>query len=99
MSKKKKRAFTRMFTLTESLLVSSQRLSRMELSRSIDEATNKVSNSPAQMHASCPVLPYSNTALSSPLPIRRGGPPIDHHQRMWFIMQHPAMTPDRLDVT
>jgi len=76
---------------------------RMELTRSIDKATNKV---PAQMHAHHPVgrlgdlgdLPYSDTFASpfSALPWQTV--PVNHRRRMLFIMQHPAMAADRLDV-
>ena len=50
----------------------------MELTRSIDKATNTVSNSPAQMHVRHPVgdLPYSGTAFASPFST------IDYGQRM-----------------
>ena len=72
----------------------------MELTRSTDKATDKGSNIPAQMHTRHPifrVLPYFSTTLTSLFPLRpweSESVPIDHHQRMWFTMQHSAMTAD-----
>ena len=75
-------------------------LSRMELTRSIDKATDKISNSPAQMNARQPVfgvLPFP--ALAPPYPIRPWvSVPIQiPRQRMSYIVRHPEMTTDRRD--
>ena len=74
----------------------------MELTRSIDKATDKISNSPAQMnwHARQPVfgvLPFP--ALASPYPIRPWvSVPIPiPRQHMSYIVRHPEMTTDRRD--
>ena len=56
----------------------------MELTRSIDKATNKVSNSLAQMDIRHPsvVLPFSSTAVASPFLARPWeSVPIDHRRR------------------
>lgn len=66
-----------------------QTLNCMELTRGVDEATNKVSNIHRQASGVFP-SESPNTALASPFPIVLE----DHHQCMWFVHYAISTYPD-----